>query len=58
MLIKPTVKGQNNGAQGRNRTGTEFNLRRILSPVRLPISPPGQMTLLMYTINTFEIQKV
>ena len=29
------------GARSRNRTGTEFNLRRILSPVCLPISPPG-----------------
>ena len=32
-----------NGAQGRSRTGTDFKVRRILSPVRLPISPPGQM---------------
>ena len=31
-----------NGAQGRSRTGTDFKVRRILSPVRLPISPPGQ----------------
>ena len=30
-----------NGAQGRSRTGTDFKVRRILSPVRLPISPPG-----------------
>ena len=30
-----------NGALGRNRTGTEFEVRRILSPVRLPVSPPG-----------------
>ena len=29
------------GAQGRSRTGTDFKVRRILSPVRLPISPPG-----------------
>ena len=28
------------GASGRSRTGTEFEVRRILSPVRLPISPP------------------
>ena len=27
------------GAGDRNRTGTEFNLRRILSPVRLPVPP-------------------
>ena len=32
-----------NGAQGRNRTGTDFEVRRILSPVRLPVSPPGQI---------------
>ena len=32
-----------NGAQGRSRTGTDFYIRRILSPVRLPISPPGQV---------------
>ena len=32
-----------NGASGRSRTGTEFEVRRILSPVRLPISPPRQM---------------
>ena len=32
-----------NGAQGRSRTGTDFKVRRILSPVRLPISPPGQL---------------
>ena len=31
-----------NGAQGRNRTGTDFKVRRILSPVRLPVSPPGR----------------
>ena len=31
-----------NGARGRTRTDTEFNLRGILSPLRLPISPPGQ----------------
>ena len=29
------------GARGRNRTGTAFKSRRILSPVCLPISPPG-----------------
>ena len=31
-----------NGAQGRSRTGTDFKVRRILSPVRLPVSPPGR----------------
>src|SRR3989344_3393197 len=29
------------GAQGRTRTGTEVALQRILSPLRLPIPPPG-----------------
>ncbi len=29
------------GARSRNRTGTEVSLRGILSPLRLPISPPG-----------------
>ena len=33
------------GAQGRSRTGTDFKVRRILSPVRLPISPPGLLSL-------------
>jgi hypothetical protein len=33
----------NDGAQGRSRTGTGFKPRGILSPLRLPISPPGQM---------------
>ena len=32
-----------NGAQGRSRTGTDFKVRRILSPVRLPVSPPGHL---------------
>jgi hypothetical protein len=30
------------GAQNRNRTGMAIASRRILSPVRLPIPPPGQ----------------
>ena len=30
------------GASGRSRTGTGFNTRRILSPVRLPIPPLRQ----------------
>lgn len=29
------------GARDRNRTGTGFRSRRILSPVRLPVPPPG-----------------
>ena len=44
-LIELTVLGNLNGARSRNRTGTEFNLRRILSPVCLPISPPGPMSI-------------
>jgi hypothetical protein len=31
-----------NGAEDRNRTGTELTLRRILSPLRLPVPPPRQ----------------
>src|SRR3954447_15905869 len=30
------------GAPGRTRTGTPLSRQRILSPQRLPISPPGQ----------------
>ena len=30
------------GARGRTWTGTRFNTRRILSPVRLPIPPLGR----------------
>jgi hypothetical protein len=30
------------GARGRNRTGTPLSQRGILSPLCLPISPPGQ----------------
>ena len=29
-------------ARGRTRTGTEYYLRGILSPLCLPISPPGR----------------
>ena len=31
------------GAEDRNRTGTIFKDRRILSPVRLPVPPPRQL---------------
>lgn len=31
------------GARGRSRTGTRDEPRGILSPVRLPIPPPGQI---------------
>ena len=40
--VLPLNYTRENGAQGRNRTGTDFKVRRILSPVRLPVSPPGQ----------------
>ena len=30
-----------NGAQDQNRTGTSLSRLRILSPVRLPVPPPG-----------------
>jgi hypothetical protein len=35
------MRGSNlHGAEDRNRTGTEISLRRILSPLRLPVPPP------------------
>jgi hypothetical protein len=35
------MRGSNlRGAEDRNRTGTEISLRRILSPLRLPVPPP------------------
>ena len=40
--VLPLNYTRRNGAQGRNRTGTDFKVRRILSPVRLPVSPPGR----------------
>ena len=40
--VLPLNYTRKNGAQGRNRTGTDFKVRRILSPVRLPVSPPGR----------------
>ena len=43
--VLPLNYTRKNGAQGRNRTGTDFKVRRILSPVRLPISPPGLIQL-------------
>ena len=41
--VLPLNYTRRNGAQGRNRTGTDFKVRRILSPVRLPVSPPGHI---------------
>ena len=37
--------------ESRNRTGTETTLRRILSPVRLPIPPPRLKN--TYLINKY-----
>ena len=37
--IKFSVIFKKLGAEDRNRTGTVFNHRRILSPVRLPVPP-------------------
>ena len=42
---------RNVGARDRNRTGTTFNGRRILSPVRLPVPPLGLTT--RYRISHF-----
>ena len=39
------------GAEDRNRTGTKFNPRRILSPVRLPV-PPLRQVLVYNSIMT------
>ena len=38
------------GAEDRNRTGTIFEDRRILSPVRLPVPPPRQFLALPGTL--------
>ncbi len=32
--------GAYKNAEDRNRTGTDITIRRILSPVRLPVPPP------------------
>ena len=34
-----------NGAEDRNRTGTDITIRGILSPVRLPVPPPRHIKL-------------
>ena len=41
----------NNGAEGRNRTGTVITHRRILSPVRLPVPPPRHLEQAMIFSN-------
>ena len=35
------------GARGRNRTGTKFDVRRILSPLRLPVPPLEHFRLIL-----------
>ena len=41
------------GAEDRNRTGTGFNARRILSPVRLPVPPPRHLLFLSFAFSLF-----
>ncbi len=38
---RPVINEESLGARGRNRTGTILSNLGILSPVRLPVSPPG-----------------
>ena len=47
---RPTRESLDYGAEGGNRTRTVLADPRILSPVRLPISPPRQMTLVAVVI--------
>jgi hypothetical protein len=49
MNISEFTNYQNlySGAGGRNRTGTSFAARRILSPVRLPIPPLRQTSIII-----------
>ena len=42
------------GAEDRNRTGTVFNYRRILSPVRLPV-PPLRHSIFLEATPRFEL---
>ena len=39
------TKSRRNGAEDRNRTGTDITIRGILSPVRLPVPPPRHIKL-------------
>ena len=47
MFLKPKYIGGND----RNRTGTRFDPRRILSPVRLPVPPHSRLN--SFYFNTF-----
>ena len=47
-----------NGAQGRSRTGTDFKVRRILSPVRLPISPPGHALFIFKMVTRRRLERL
>ena len=42
FLAKDGERHGSYGARGRSRTGTGVASRGILSPLRLPIPPPGQ----------------
>ena len=42
--VEPRVHFIKFSAEDRNRTGTKVTLRRILSPVRLPVPPPRPLT--------------
>ena len=44
------------GAEDRNRTGTIFEDRRILSPVRLPVPPLRHILILV--IGQYNIQEI
>ena len=55
--LQPDLGIPPTGAWGRNWTGTGFNARRILSPVRLPIPPLRQLLLIkMVPRWRFELQ--
>ena len=43
------------GAEDRNRTGTGFDSRRILSPVRLPVPPPRHLINILEAAPRFEL---
>ena len=43
LLLEYCIDVFHNGAEDRNRTGTVFEDRRILSPVRLPVPPPRRL---------------
>ena len=49
--------GANNGAEGRNRTGTDITIRRILSPVRLPVPPPRHVTVVSFIRSGIVLMK-